>query len=84
MRVCENWLLNFKDCEHEKRKAALAILYGWVAVLERLKLKLLYRLFLMSPNAEHILMLKKLILSIWFYSVLVCMSGDGGLTPWML
>jgi len=27
-RVCENRLLNLKDCEHEKRIAALAILYG--------------------------------------------------------
>jgi len=26
--LCENWLLNLKDCEHEKRRAALAILYG--------------------------------------------------------
>jgi len=24
--LCENWLLNLKDCEHEKRRAALAIL----------------------------------------------------------
>jgi len=22
--VCENWLLNLKDCEHEKRRASLA------------------------------------------------------------
>jgi len=25
--LCENWLLNVKDCELEKRKAAFAILY---------------------------------------------------------
>jgi len=62
------------------RKEKLLLQYSMVAVMERLKLKLLYRLFLMSPNAEHILMLKKLTL----YSVLVCMSGDGELTPWIL
>ena len=28
VRVCENRLLNLKDCEHEKKIAALAILYG--------------------------------------------------------
>jgi len=28
VRGCENRLLNLKDCEHEKRIAALAVLYG--------------------------------------------------------
>jgi len=66
------------------RKEKLLLQYSMVAIMERLKLKLLYRLFLMSPKAEHILMLKMLTLSIWFYSVMVCMSVDGELTTWML
>jgi len=48
------------------RKEKLLLQYSMVAVMERHKLKLLYRLFLMSPKAEHILMLKTLTLSFGF------------------
>jgi len=35
------------------RKEKLLLQYSMIAVMERLKLKLLYRFFLMSPKAEH-------------------------------
>jgi len=40
------------------RKEELLLQYSMVAVMERLKVKLQQRLFLISPKAEHILMLK--------------------------
>jgi len=39
-------------------KEKLLLQYSMVAVMERLEAKLLYRLFLISLKAEHILMLK--------------------------